>query len=61
MGRKSLAMQLIENEQENSKKVPLLLYIGEYEKALKDAVTSKATSLIELVVLKIVKAKMPKE
>lgn len=46
MGKKNLAMQLIENEVDNSKKVPLLLYIGEYEKALKYSIASKTNDLI---------------
>ena len=41
--------------------MPLLLYIGNYETALRDAIESRDTNLINMVILKLMKNQEPEE
>mmetsp|Transcript_324 Transcript_324/g.338 ORF Transcript_324/g.338 Transcript_324/m.338 type:complete len:744 (+) Transcript_324:332-2563(+) len=52
-GRKDLAIDLLENEPAISRKVPLLLHMGEYDMALDKAIDSSDPDLIYLVIMKI--------
>lgn len=52
-GRKDLAIRLLENEPAISRKVPLLLHMGEYDMALDRAIESSDPDLIYLVIMKI--------
>jgi hypothetical protein len=51
--RKTLAIKLLENEPAISRKVPLLIYMGEFEIALDKAVESSDPDLIYLVLMRI--------
>lgn len=52
-GRRDLAIELLDNESAISRKVPLLIYMGAYEKALDRAIQSKDPDLIYLVIMKV--------
>lgn len=53
VGRKELAIKLLDNEPATSRKVPLLLHMGEYRLALDRALESSDPDLIYLVIMRI--------
>lgn len=56
IGKTDLATKLLEYEPSISKKVPILLWMEKYEKALEDAIQSRDSNLIYMVILKLVKS-----
>mmetsp|Transcript_4216 Transcript_4216/g.559 ORF Transcript_4216/g.559 Transcript_4216/m.559 type:complete len:88 (-) Transcript_4216:1535-1798(-) len=52
-GRRDLAISLLENERNVSRKVPLLLYMNAYQLALDRAIDSLDPDLIYLVIMRI--------
>lgn len=51
-----MATKLLEYEPSILKKVPVLLWMENYEKALEDALSSKDSNLIYMVIIKMVKS-----
>ena len=56
-----LAKLLLEREVNISKKVPVLLHMEEYEKALEESLKSKNSNLINMVIIKMVKSEKYRE
>ena len=56
-----LAKKLMDYESSVYKKVPVLIWLGEYEKALKEACDSKDPNLIDLVVLRMLREEAREE
>ena len=60
IGKTDLATKLLEYEPSISKKVPILLWMEKYDKALEDALQSKDSNLINMVILKLIKSQSNK-
>ncbi|CAD8176545.1 unnamed protein product [Paramecium octaurelia] len=67
IGKSQLALKLLDNEQSLSKRIPVLIWMANYqqgnnnsyyEKALIDAIASKDSNLIYLVIMKFLKTDM---
>ena len=56
IGRENLAKMLLDLEPNIAKKVPVLLWIESYDQALKNALISKDSNLINMVILKLLKS-----
>lgn len=56
IGKTDLATKILEYEPSISKKVPILLWMEKYEKGLEDALTSRDSNLINMVILKLIKS-----
>ena len=56
IGKTELATKLLEYEPSISKKVPILLWMEKYDKALEDALQSRDSNLINMVILKLIKS-----
>jgi len=55
-GKPELATRLLQYEPNISKKVPILLYMEQYERALIESLNSQNSNLINMVIFKIVKS-----
>ena len=56
IGKTDLATKLLDYEPSISKKVPILLWMEKYDKALEDALQSRDSNLINMVILKLIKS-----
>ena len=60
-GKQELATLLLEYEPNISKKVPILLQMENYEKALEESLNSQNSNLLNMVIFKMVKSEQYSE
>ena len=61
MGKKVIAKKLLDKETSTTKKIPVLLYMKEYQKSLEEAFLGKDTNMINMILIKFFTAASDEE